>query len=91
MNEQAISREEFEKLLKASPKWEAILEEICTAAYSTLRVSDIDNETGSLSLSAVVCIRPQDKSSVRIFHLNFLIRSQDNGHSSIDQSGTADS
>lgn len=73
IGEQPISREDFDKLLMASPKWAQIIEEICLAAYSTLRVSDIDDDRGNILLSSVVCIRPQDKDAVRIFHLNFTI------------------
>lgn len=80
MTEQAISREEFDALLKASPKWDVILEEICAAAYSTLRVGELDNDDKAMSLAAVVCIRPQDVSAVRIFHLNFIVRGENEQH-----------
>jgi len=68
-----ISREEFGQMLAKSPRWQAILEDLIDRAYEDLKDGKIELSNDIL-LSTVVGVRGQDAGSVKLFHLNFLVK-----------------
>lgn len=72
-----MSREEFDRFMEASPRWQAIKEDLFARAYEDLRTGEFENSGGVL-LTTVMGIRGQSADSIKIFHINLLIKDNEN-------------
>lgn len=68
-----MSREEFEEKLTKTERWKKIQEDLLARAYDDLQIGKLELSNDIL-LTTVIGIRGQDTGSIRLFHLNFLVK-----------------
>lgn len=70
---QLITREEFDAKLEETPRWQKILENLRARAYDDLQLVPLDLSKDVL-LTTVIGVRGQDAGSVKLYHMNFLVK-----------------